>query len=62
MGQHREWMKGKDIHGRIYFSKQGVNAQFTGKVDETNVYLEWMRSQSPFEVQRRRIGQKECFV
>lgn len=44
-------MMGHDIKGRIYFSEQGVNAQFTGPVLETEQYLHWMKRQPWFQVQ-----------
>eukprot|EP00210_Caulerpa_lentillifera_P008233 g7860.t1 len=46
---HRGWMMGHDIKGRIYFSNQGINAQFTGPVFDTEQYLHWMKRQPWFQ-------------
>ena len=49
--EHKEYIRGHgwDIRGRIYMSKQGVNAQFSGPVEEALAYTRWVAEQPAFE-------------
>jgi predicted sulfurtransferase len=42
--QHRAYMKGKDVRGRIYISEQGVNAQYGGETRDAVGYAEWLKA------------------
>jgi len=48
---HRAWieMLGLDIKGRIYFSSQGVNAQFGGPRRDALAYTQHLRDNILFE-------------
>ncbi|KAL2930326.1 Rhodanese-like domain-containing protein 8 chloroplastic [Bienertia sinuspersici] len=37
-----------DIHGRIYFNEQGINAQFSGPSKDALAYLKWFRDDERF--------------
>jgi predicted sulfurtransferase len=44
---HKEYLKDKDVRGRIYFSEQGVNAQFGGPRKDAVAYAEWVVKTQP---------------
>jgi predicted sulfurtransferase len=44
---HKEYLKDKDVRGRIYFSEQGVNAQFGGPRKDAVEYAEWVTKTQP---------------
>jgi len=44
---HKEFLKDKDVRGRIYFSEQGVNAQFGGPRKDAVEYAEWVTKTQP---------------
>jgi predicted sulfurtransferase len=44
---HKEYLKDKDVRGRIYFSEQGVNAQFGGPRKDAIAYAEWVTKTQP---------------
>ena len=50
--EHRKWVakNALDIRGRIYFSSQGVNAQYGGSTRHAKAYVEWLASQPLFQV------------
>lgn len=48
--EHKSWMSGRDIKGRIYFSSQGINAQYTGTWDDAIAYPKWLEEQRLFQV------------
>ncbi|KAL4457423.1 hypothetical protein ABPG75_012288 [Micractinium tetrahymenae] len=45
----KQWLEGKEVRGRIYFSEQGVNAQFGGVREEAEGYAKWLSEQPLFE-------------
>lgn len=45
---HREFCEGRDLLGRIYISKQGINAQFSGEEHDALAYTEWVASLPEF--------------
>ena len=47
--EHLEWMLGRDIMGRIYISRQGINAQYSGPREDAVAYAEWVAQRAPFE-------------
>lgn len=46
---HKAWLEGSDVHGRIYISSQGINAQYSGPESEAVDYAKWVQSQQPFK-------------
>jgi len=40
--QHKEFLEGKDVRGRIYISEQGINAQYGGRRSDAVNYAEWL--------------------
>lgn len=52
---HRKWIEDEnlDIRGRIYFSTQGVNAQFGGLKDDCLAYTEKVRAMKGFQGDQR---------
>jgi predicted sulfurtransferase len=47
IADHKEYLKDKDVRGRIYFSEQGVNAQFGGPRKDAVDYAEWVTKTQP---------------
>jgi predicted sulfurtransferase len=45
--RHREYMKDKDVRGRIYISEQGVNAQYGGETTDAVGYAKWLIEHEP---------------
>ncbi|KAH9606189.1 hypothetical protein KSS87_008483 [Heliosperma pusillum] len=45
---HSSFIQGLDIHGRIYFNEQGVNAQFSGPSKDALTYVDWVREDQRF--------------
>ncbi len=45
---HKAFVEGRDMTGRIYISCEGINAQFSGKLDDVYAYMEWVKSDSRF--------------
>lgn len=41
-------MAGRDIAGRIYISWQGINAQYSGPMEDAHAYAEWVASRPGF--------------
>ena len=37
---HREFCEGRDLSGRIYISKQGINAQYSGATEDALAYVQ----------------------
>ena len=50
VAQHRGVIAGLDIKGRIYISKQGINAQFSGPASDAVSYAQWVEAQPEFLV------------
>jgi len=50
LARHRAALKGLGIRGRIYISKQGINAQFSGLSPQALEYAHWVESQPEFQV------------
>ena len=48
--RHREWLRGRDILGRIYISNQGINAQLSGPQKDAHAYADWVSQQPEFQV------------
>lgn len=44
---HKDYLRDKDVRGRIYFSEQGVNAQFGGPRKDAVEYAEWVTKTQP---------------
>lgn len=38
---HREFCEGRDLSGRIYISKQGINAQYSGATEDALAYVQY---------------------
>ena len=50
IAEHKAWVADKDLCGRIYFSTQGINAQYSGLAGQAEGYAEWMEQQELFRV------------
>ena len=50
LAEHQEFLSKRDIHGRIYISCQGINAQFSGPTSEATEYASWVAGQPWFQV------------
>ena len=50
INQHKAWMEGKDVRGRIYISEQGINAQYGGVKEDAVGYAQWLEQQPMFKV------------
>ncbi|KAM3200460.1 rhodanese-like domain-containing protein 8, chloroplastic [Capsicum annuum] len=48
VSKHLSFMEGRDIHGRIYLSKQGINAQYSGPKKDSLAYVKWVREDCRF--------------
>lgn len=49
--QHRAFLEGREVRGRIYISHQGINAQCGGVTADAVAYVQWLaQEQSLFEV------------
>lgn len=46
---HKARLEGSDVHGRIYISSQGINAQYSGPESQAVEYAQWVRSRPPFQ-------------
>lgn len=49
INQHKAWMEGKDVRGRIYISEQGINAQYGGVKEDAVGYAQWLEQQPMFK-------------
>eukprot|EP00891_Asterochloris_glomerata_P000295 jgi/Astpho2/295/e_gw1.00010.86.1_t len=49
VAQHREWLSGKDVHGRIYISTQGINAQLSGPSEDAEGYARWTQERQVWQ-------------
>lgn len=47
--RHKAFCGSRDIRGRIYISKDGINGQMSASNDDAQAYMAWMQSNSPFE-------------
>ena len=45
----KAWLEGRDVRGRLYFSEQGVNAQFGGAKADAVGYAQWLSTQPLFQ-------------
>ena len=43
-------MAGLDFKGRIYLSRQGINAQYSGPAADAVCYARWVEAQPEFQV------------
>lgn len=48
VARHTSFMEKKDIHGRIYISSQGINAQYSGPQEDVMAYAEWVKEDPRF--------------
>ena len=55
---HRAALRGLDIRGRIYISSQGINAQYSGPVDDACQYVRWVEGKLEFQVG----ADDDCFL
>lgn len=47
--RHKEFFSSRDIKGRIYISKEGINGQMSAAADAAQEYMEWLRSDPRFK-------------
>lgn len=50
IAEHKLWVEGKDLAGRIYLSTQGINAQYSGLTAHAEGYAVWLQNQEQFKV------------
>ncbi|WMV58486.1 hypothetical protein MTR67_051871 [Solanum verrucosum] len=48
VNKHLSFLEGRDIHGRIYLNKQGINAQYSGPNKDALAYVKWVREDCRF--------------
>ncbi|KAK8583669.1 hypothetical protein V6N13_109064 [Hibiscus sabdariffa] len=48
VAKHIAFLKGLDIHGRIYINEQGINAQYSGPSKHAFAYVEWLKEDEKF--------------
>ncbi|KAE8721687.1 Rhodanese-like domain-containing protein 8 [Hibiscus syriacus] len=48
VSKHLTFLKGLDIHGRIYINEQGINAQYSGPSKHAFAYVEWLKEDQKF--------------
>ncbi|XVF09328.1 hypothetical protein REPUB_Repub07fG0083100 [Reevesia pubescens] len=48
IAKHLTFLKGLDIHGRIYINEQGINAQYSGPSKDAFAYVEWLKDDEKF--------------
>ncbi|XP_020575110.1 rhodanese-like domain-containing protein 8, chloroplastic isoform X2 [Phalaenopsis equestris] len=48
VAKHQEFLQGHDINGRIYVNEQGINAQYSGPVDDALAYADWLKEDLRF--------------
>ncbi|KAL2633892.1 hypothetical protein R1flu_005371 [Riccia fluitans] len=48
VARHTEFLKNQDVRGRIYISKQGINAQLSSRGKAAIDYAEWVRKDPRF--------------
>ena len=57
INNHRAWMEGREVRGRIYISEQGINAQYGGLRKDAEGYARWLADTQPlFKVGRMAAG------
>ncbi|XP_071711485.1 rhodanese-like domain-containing protein 8, chloroplastic [Rutidosis leptorrhynchoides] len=49
VSKHLEFLKGRDIHGRIYINEQGINAQYSGPSEDAIAYVSWLKEDEKFK-------------
>lgn len=52
IAEHKLWVQGKDLAGRIYLSTQGINAQYSGLTADAEGYAMWLQQQDLFKDMR----------
>ena len=50
---HRDWLRTRDVRGRIYITTQGINAQYSGPQKDAHEYALWVGQQPGFKVGKR---------
>ncbi|XP_020596557.1 rhodanese-like domain-containing protein 8, chloroplastic [Phalaenopsis equestris] len=48
VAKHQEFLQGHDINGRIYVNEQGINAQYSGPVEDALAYADWLKEDLRF--------------
>lgn len=48
---HKKFFEEFDLKGRIYISEEGINAQMSGEMTETEAYRNWLKKDQRFENQ-----------
>ncbi|MQM07325.1 hypothetical protein Taro_040165, partial [Colocasia esculenta] len=48
VSKHQMFLQGRDVHGRIYINKQGINAQYSGLREDALAYAEWLKEDDRF--------------
>ncbi len=46
--RHKKYLNELDVSARIYLSEEGINGQMSGRMDDAERYMQWMRSDPRF--------------
>jgi UPF0176 protein len=46
---HKAFFEGRDVKGRIYISKEGINGQMSARKGDGEAYIDWLRGDTRFE-------------
>lgn len=47
--EHKRFFENRDVAGRIYISREGINGQMSGKQEDAEAYMEWLKTVPGFE-------------
>jgi predicted sulfurtransferase len=47
--RHRKFLEDKDVRGRIYIARHGINCQAGGAAGDARAYVEWVAAQPEFQ-------------
>lgn len=48
MKAHHQFLEGRDVSGRIYLGKEGINGQFSGAREDAQAYMDWLKQDPCF--------------
>lgn len=47
--RHKQFFENRDVSGRIYISKEGINGQMSGYCKDAQAYMDWMKESELFQ-------------
>jgi UPF0176 protein len=61
--RHKEFFLNRDVQGRIYISKEGINGQMSASPEAADAYMKWLTSDSRFQTIEFKIHawHEHCF-